>query len=1198
MADPAAIRSLGINLAGVEDFSPEHPFLDRFKTSRPWIASSDTIFDLGPEAAAALHLNADGYPTTIADGRRATTIVGVDPLTEFPSGRYIVLYDGDGEVGYRITASKVEAQSVQGRDVVVVNDSSPGVASLFLTVEQTNPDDPIRNIRVIREDQLPAFERGETFNPDFLGKLSNVSMVRFMDWMATNDSTIGSFRDTPSPDRATFAHVNGFTGERALGVPLETVVELANRAGVDPWINIPHDADDALIRKMAEYVHDNLDPRLKAHIEFSNELWNFQFGQATYALEEGEQFATDSNHNGRIDVSERIGDGWMQWYGMRASQAHDIWTEVYGPDAANQLVRVIATQTAFKGLEEAQLEAHDAVTHGHHAPHESFDAYAITGYFDGGLTDAGNLDTVREWAAMGAAGRDLAFQQLEFGNVIDERDGVSLAKLVDLFAYQGNVADTYGLDLVAYEGGPHLFSSFDDSLTEFFVTLNRDPRMGALVTKMLDAFKAAGGDRFAYFQDVSSYGRFGSWGALESIYDDHAPKFDAIVDWSRDNPLPLSQGRDPDAFTDGALFAGGSGDNTKTLGVGNDRASGGAGNDKLSGGAGSDIIRGDAGTDTLNGNGGNDRLAGGSGTDKLTGGTGRDVFIYADGDGADTIVDFLHGTDRIDLTGVAALTRFDQLALSQPNANGKITIGTGSLTLTGVQVATLTAADFIFRELPHAAGNRLVVSRGTKAEIETSTLLGNDSGPRGLAVQSVGGAVNGVATLESPTLVSFAATTSTTAASGEFRYVAAADGATDETVVSVSFVNTSNGANTLTIATGAGEFSYVDGKAGNDVLTGGLGDDVLIGSEGDDRLSGGDGDDTLFGGVGSDTLDGGDGGADSDRMFGAEGNDTYVVHRTGDVVTELAGQGTDRVLSDATLFVLPDNVENLEIVDTANFMVGIGNALANKLIGNNGKDILSGEAGNDALFGGDGDDELFGGAGADSLTGGRGADKMDGGEDGDTYFADAADTVSDTGALGRDKVIASGSFNAAPGSGIEDLATASAAGNVALGGNELSNRITGNAGNNKLVGLGGDDTIIGADGDDQIRGGSGRDQLTGGEGGDTFLFNSGDSTATAGGADIVTDFATAVDKIDLSFVSGGLVASEYAELAVNSSSFDSLLNAAKAEMADGQRRAVFVAGSAAGFLFYSTDSNLSTIEGAIRFAGLTTTAGFGRTDII
>lgn len=1195
MADPAVIRSLGINIAGVEDFSPEHPFLDRFKTSRPWIAGNDTIFDLGPAAAAALHLDANGYPTTIPEGQRATTIIGVDPLTEFPSGRYVVLYDGSGEVGYRVTTSKVAAQSVQGRDVVVVNDATPDVASLFLTIEQTDPNDPIRNIRVIREDQLALFQQGETFNPEFLRKLSGFSLVRFMDWMATNDSRIEGFRDTPSQDRATFAHVNGFTGERALGVPIETIVELANCAGVDPWINIPHDADDALIRKMAEYVHENLDPRLKVHVEFSNELWNFQFGQATYALEEGEQFATDRNRNGRIDVSERIGDGWMQWYGMRASQAHDIWTDVYGADAASQLVRVIATQTAFEGLEEAQLEARDAVAQGHHAPKESFDAYAITGYFDGGLTDAGNLDTVRQWATMGAQGRDLAFQQLEFGNVIDERDGISLAKLIDIFAYQGNVADSYGLDLVAYEGGPHLFSSFDDGLTDFFVTLNRDPRMGVLVTKMLDAFKAAGGDRFAYFQDVSSYGRFGSWGALESIYDDHTPKFDAIVDWSRDNPLPVAQGRDPDAFKDGALFTGSNGNDTKTLGAGNDQANGRAGNDKISGGAGSDVIRGDAGSDTLNGNDGNDRLAGGADNDKLTGGAGRDVFVYADGDGVDTIADFVHGTDRIDLTGVAALTGFDQLALSQPNANGKITIGSGSLRLTGVQVATLTASDFIFRELPQAVGDRLVVSRGTTAEIETAALLRNDSGPHGVVVQSVGGAVNGTATLETPTLVSFAATSSKVPASGEFRYVAAAD----EVTVAVSFVSTTNGDDSLKIATKAGEFSYVDGKRGNDVIKGGLGDDVIIGGEGRDELSGGDGNDTLFGGAGIDTLDGGDGGADIDRMFGGEGNDTYVVHRTGDAVIEFAGQGTDLVLSDATLFILPDNVENLEIVDRANFLVGIGNALANTITGNIGNDILSGADGNDILVGGAGDDELFGGAGADSLTGGRGADTMDGGEDGDTYFSDGADTIADSGTLGRDKVIASGSFRAAAGSGIEDLSAVSGSANLTLTGNELSNRITGNAGNNKLSGLDGDDIIDGGDGADEIRGGSGRDQLVGGAGSDKFVFKNGDSAATASGADIVADFVTAVDKIDLSFVAGsGLVASQYAELAVNSSSFGTLMNAAKAEMADGQWRAVFVAGSIAGFLFYSTDNNFSTIEEAVRFTGVTTTAGFDRTDII
>ncbi len=37
-----------------------------------------------------------------------------------------------------------------------------------------------------------------------------------------------------------------------------------------------------------------------------------------------------------------------------------------------------------------------------------------------------------------------------------------------------------------------------------------------------------------------------------------------------------------------------------------------------------------------------------------------------------------------------------------------------------------------------------------------------------------------------------------------------------------------------------------------------------------------------------------DGGTGADTLIGGAGNDTYVVDNTGDVVTELANEGTDR----------------------------------------------------------------------------------------------------------------------------------------------------------------------------------------------------------------------------------------------------------------------------------------------------------------
>ena len=56
------------------------------------------------------------------------------------------------------------------------------------------------------------------------------------------------------------------------------------------------------------------------------------------------------------------------------------------------------------------------------------------------------------------------------------------------------------------------------------------------------------------------------------------------------------------------------------------------------------------------------------------------------------------------------------------------------------------------------------------------------------------------------------------------------------------------------------------------------------------NATGNSGANTLTGNIGNNILDGGTG---NDTMLGGAGNDTYVVDATGDVVTELAGEGTD-----------------------------------------------------------------------------------------------------------------------------------------------------------------------------------------------------------------------------------------------------------------------------------------------------------------
>ena len=77
-------------------------------------------------------------------------------------------------------------------------------------------------------------------------------------------------------------------------------------------------------------------------------------------------------------------------------------------------------------------------------------------------------------------------------------------------------------------------------------------------------------------------------------------------------------------------------------------------------------------------------------------------------------------------------------------------------------------------------------------------------------------------------------------------------------------------------------------------------------------------------------------------------------------------------------------------------------------------------------------------------------------------------------------------------------------------------RIETGGGNDTVIGSAGDDSINAGSEQDQLIGGLGADQLTGGSSCDTFIFNSiAEIGLEAGKHDVITDFVSLVDKIDL-----------------------------------------------------------------------------------
>jgi hypothetical protein len=517
---PAALTgvtnpNLSMGLAGVNDWSVQQPFLNVMKTARVWTGHLPGQWG-GMEYEALLAagvLDAQGWPVRIpAEVTGLSTLI----LTDLPAdadsvaGRYVLTYAGRGTLKVDGRAQNVVAEP--GR---VLFDYAPGEGGVIVTLTATDAVDPVHDIVVVRADRADMLASGKLFNPDWLARLRGLSGVRFMDWMATNNATLAHVADRPKPGDFTWARN---------GVPIEVMVALANELQADAWFTMPHLSDDALVRFYAEYTRDHLDDGLQAWVEYSNEVWNWQFAQAKWAEEQGKlRWGQDQT--------------WVQFYGLRAAEVMDIWTASFGAQAKARLVRVVAMQTGWQGLEEQILDAPLVVAEGRKPPVDSFDAYAVTGYFSALLGSDNKVALVRGWikASQGAA-KDASHQyDLAVAQAVAElRDGSvsgdatdSLAQVLgQVLPYQAGVAKARGLRLVMYEGGTHVVgygAQVDDAdLTAFFNHLNYTPEMGLLYGELLAGWAGLTDAPFNAFVDVYRPGKWGSWGALRHLGDDNA----------------------------------------------------------------------------------------------------------------------------------------------------------------------------------------------------------------------------------------------------------------------------------------------------------------------------------------------------------------------------------------------------------------------------------------------------------------------------------------------------------------------------------------------------------------------------------------------------------------------------------------------------------------------------------------------------
>ncbi|MGD9973188.1 MAG: hypothetical protein AB7S77_09025 [Desulfatirhabdiaceae bacterium] len=480
---------IGMNLTNITYWSRELVFTDAFRTCMPWITQAIDVTPGEKPAwntgfANVMPLSANAYPSGIpfrptgsAFDQIAATLMRRGQDGHYPSGAYLCQYAGDGELAFGLDA-RILFQN-PGHIRLMVTPSNKGI---FLKIVRSNPDDPIRNIRVFPENANDP----NRFNPLFLERIKPFRVLRFMGWQAVNDSPVVLWSQRTRPEH--------YTQQQPGGMNLETMIDLCNHLAADPWFCMPHQADDTYIRQFAALVKHRLDPARRIYLEYSNEVWNPQFAQHEFVLD-GKPSKT---------LPKR--------YARNARNVFDIWHDEFGHNRS-RVVRVLAGQQHNVWfLEQAVAEIGAA----------SIDALACGGYFGLQPEDLSSLKKLGSQTTIETV-MDMAIRQLG-------------QKAIPGLAAHADLAKRLGRDFYVYEGGQHLIPDPPGSSPDYLPAIVKAQSSGQMADAymtMLQAFVKMGGDLFMAFGFVSDQkSPWGAWGHLDHLSQSPAdsPKFKALLE--------------------------------------------------------------------------------------------------------------------------------------------------------------------------------------------------------------------------------------------------------------------------------------------------------------------------------------------------------------------------------------------------------------------------------------------------------------------------------------------------------------------------------------------------------------------------------------------------------------------------------------------------------------------------------------------